>query len=93
MTQINQIITDKEKFLHEEVTSKIIECFYKVYNQLGYGFLERVYQNAFFIELKKCFTNVEVCKPIKVKYDGIIVGDYFVDIIVDSIVIIEIKAI
>ena len=78
--------------LHEEITDKILEAFYKVYNTLGYGFLERVYQKALLIELQK---NGLECKeefPIDVFYDGQIVGNYRVDIIVEDLVIIENKA-
>ena len=54
MTQINKNITDNQtEYLHEDITSKIIAGFYKVYNTLGYGFLEKVYENSLYIELKK----------------------------------------
>jgi GxxExxY protein len=78
--------------LHEEKTDKIIGAFYKVYNNLGYGFLERVYQNALLIELRKLGLLCETEKPIKVYYDGELVGDYRADIVVDNCIIIENKA-
>ena len=78
--------------LHEEKSKKIIQAFYKVYNTLGYGFLEKVYQNALLIELRKfgfeCLSEV----PISVFYQGFQVGDYRADIIVDNCIIIENKA-
>jgi len=78
--------------LHEEITDKIIEAFYKVYNTLGYGFLEKVYQKSIIIELKKmgleCFEEY----PINVYYQDFKVGDYRADIIFEKKVIIENKA-
>ena len=78
--------------LHEELTEKIIKAFYKVYNTLGYGFLEKVYENALVIELKKMGFHLSQQYNIKVYYDGEIVGDYFADIIVEENVIIELKS-
>jgi GxxExxY protein len=78
---------------HEEITEKIIQAFYKVYNTLGYGFLEKVYLNAMFIELKKMGLKVEKEKRILVYYFGNIVGDYNADLIVEDIVAVELKAI
>ena len=78
--------------IHEDITKKIIEAFYKVYNKLGYGFLERVYQRALLLELKKEGFDCKEEFPIKVYYDNKIVGDYRADIIVNNCVIIENKA-
>lgn len=78
--------------LYEEKTNKIIQAFYKVYNTLGYGFLERVYQNALLIELEKTGLQWESEKPVKVYYEGVLVGDYRVDILVDDCILIENKA-
>jgi len=83
---------DSEKYLHSEVTQKIIKAFFHVYNELGYGFLEKVYENALFIELSKFGFLVQKQRRIKVYYDNIVVGDYFADLIVDEKVIIELKA-
>lgn len=80
-----------DQYLHKELTSKIIKCFYDVYNTLGYGFLEKVYENALKIELEKNKLFVEKQKPIKVYYDDQIVGEYFADLIVNEQVIIELK--
>ena len=77
----------------EELTYKIIGCAHKVYNQLGFGFLESVYKNAMVIELSKEGLNVEAEKPLKVYYDEQIVGDYFVDLYVEDVVVIELKAV
>jgi len=81
-----------ENFKHQDITEAIIRAFYKVYNTLGYGFLEKVYENALFHELVKMGFLVEKQKRIKVYYDDIEVGDYFADLVVDDLVIIEIKA-
>ncbi|MCK5775796.1 MAG: GxxExxY protein [Bacteroidales bacterium] len=78
--------------LHEEITDKIIKSFYKVYNTLGYGFLERVYQKALLIELQKIGLECKEEFPIDVFYDGQIIGNYRADIIVEDVVIIENKA-
>ncbi len=80
------------RMLHSEITEKIIKAFFKVYNTLGYGFLEKVYENALIIELKKMGFHISQQYNIKVYYDGKIVGDYFTDIIVDNDVIVELKA-
>jgi GxxExxY protein len=78
--------------LHEEITGAIIKAFYTVYNTLGYGFLEKVYENALVHELTKL--GLKVCQqvPIKVYYDGQLVGEYFADLVVEGCVIVEIKA-
>ncbi len=81
-----------EKILHEELTGKIIKAFYTVYNTLGHGFLEKVYENALLIELHKNGLQAEQQKKIEVFYENQKVGDYFADIIVEDIIILELKA-
>ena len=78
--------------LHSEITDKIIKAFYKVYNTLGYGFLEKVYENAMVIELKKSGFKVKQQQNIKVYYEEEVVGDYYADLIVNDAVIVELKA-
>jgi GxxExxY protein len=78
---------------HQDVTEKIISAFYAVYNTLGWGFLERVYQAAMEIELKKRGLRVIPQAPLKVFYDGQCIGDYFADLLVEGCVIVEIKAV
>jgi len=90
MTQMNMMNTDNYK--HSEITEKIIKAFYKVYNTLGYGFLEKVYENALFIELIAMSLLVKKQEQIKVYYDGKEVGEYFADLIVEGCVIVELKA-
>ena len=79
--------------LHEEITSKIIAGFYTVYNELGYGFLEKVYENALCIELGKAGLKVMQQVPIDVCYEGHLVGEYFADLLVQDEVIVELKAV
>nr|NQU91287.1 GxxExxY protein [Bacteroidota bacterium] len=82
----------KENYLHSDLTEKIIQVFYKVYNKLGYGFLEKVYENAMSIELNKAGLNHLKQHPVDVFYDDHQIGSYFADIIVERKVIIELKA-
>ena len=76
-----------------EITKRIIGCAYSVGNGLGAGFLEKVYENALAHELGKSGLRVQQQQPIKVMYDGIVVGDYVADIVVDDSVIVELKAV
>ena len=78
---------------YKELTEKIIGIFYKVYNNLGYGFLENVYENAMMIDFKKENIPAVSQYAIKVFYEDEIVGEYFADILVDDKVIVEIKAV
>jgi len=78
---------------HEALTGKIIQCFYSVYNQLGYGFLESVYQKAMLIEEGKQGLLVETQVPISVYYDDKVIGEFFADQIVERLVIVEFKAV
>ena len=80
-------------YKHQEITEKIIKAFYNVYHVLGYGFLEKVYENAMAIELGKLGVGVEPQQPISVYYDGEVVGEYFADLLVESKVIVELKAV
>jgi GxxExxY protein len=80
------------KLLHQELTDVIIKTFYEVYNELGYGFLERVYQNSLYLELKSKGLKVEAQKKIEVYYKGIEVGQYYADLIVEDLIILELKA-
>ena len=78
---------------YKELTEKIIGIFYRVYNNLGYGFLEKVYENAMMIEFKRDDVSAVFQYPIKVFYEGEVVGEYFTDILVDDKIIVEIKAV
>jgi GxxExxY protein len=80
------------EFLHQDTTDKIIRAFFNVYNELGFGFLEKVYENALFLELTAMGLACEKQKPIEVYYNGNMVGEYFADMIVNGCVILELKA-
>ena len=77
----------------EEITAKIIGCAYSVSNTLGCGFLEKVYENALVHELRKAGFEVGQQKSLKVMYDGILVGEYIADVLVQGIIILEVKAV
>ena len=82
---------DEKAFPHKEITEAIIGAAFEVYNQLGYGFLHRVYQNALQIELIRRNFQIELEKRINVRYKEIVVGDYDADLIVNDTVIVEVK--
>jgi len=77
---------------HTDLTEKIIQAFFTVYNTLGYGFSEKVYENSLALELEKLGLQAEPQKKIAVYYDGQVVGEYFADIVVNGVVIVELKA-
>lgn len=78
---------------YEELTERIIGCAYRVYNKMGFGFLESVYEKCLLIELQKAGLTAESQKSIKVFYDNVIVGDFVADIIVNNAVILELKSV
>jgi GxxExxY protein len=83
--------SEKRKLLHGETTSKIIGAAFEVHDQLGYGFLERVYQRALQVELLRRGATAELQKRIQVHYKGAVVGDYDIDVLVDNCVAVEVK--
>ncbi len=91
-TQIFTEKSDMTKYKHKDLTEKIIMAFYNVYNTLGYGFPEKVYENALMMELGKLGLSAKAQFPIQVFYEGKIVGEYFADILVEDRILIEIKA-
>lgn len=78
---------------YSELTKKIIKCAYTVYNKMGFGFLESIYEKCLLIELNKAGLNVEAQKSIKVYYDENNVGEFVADIIVNDIIILELKSV
>jgi GxxExxY protein len=84
---------DTDEHRLNEVTERIIKCVYIVANTLGSGFLEKVYENALAHELKKSGFLVEQQKRIQVRYDGVVVGDYMADLLVQNAVLVELKAV
>ena len=83
---------DYQDFKYKELTEKIIKIFYKVYNELGYGSLEKVYENAMMIDFRREGVSAVSQSAIKVYYEYEIVGEYFADLLVDDKIIVEIKA-
>ena len=88
--------TDKHRSISEEemnaLSEKIIGRAFQVSNTLGCGFLEKVYENALVHELRENGLQVKQQEPIKVYYDGVVVGEYFADLLVADTVIVELKA-
>src|SRR5436190_19164701 len=80
------------ELIHKDTTNQIIKAFYKVYNELGYGFLEKVYENSLYLELISMGIFCEKQRPIKVYYLEQLVGEYYADIIVNGSIIVELKA-
>ena len=87
------MIKADNNYLHSELTDKIIGCAYDVYNQLGFGFLEKVYENAMMIKLSQKELDTQQQVPINVHFEGHIVGEYCADILVNKRVIVEFKAV
>lgn len=82
--------TNKTKL--DALTQKIIGCAFEVSNTLGCGFLEKVYERALVQELKIAGLNVKAQYPISVYYKGTVVGNFFADILVENIILVELKA-
>ena len=78
---------------YEEITETIIGCAYRVYNNMGFGFLESVYEKCLMIELRKSDLSAESQKPITVYYEGHIVGEFVADILVNDAIILELKSV
>jgi GxxExxY protein len=74
------------------ITEKIIGCAYRVSNTLGIGFLEKVYENAMVVELRRNDLQIKQQKPFLIRYENIVVGEYFADMIVEDKIIVELKA-
>lgn len=86
-----QMNTDEEKL--NLITEKIIGCAYKAHNKLGCGFAERIYENGCALELRKLGMKVETQVPIEVLYDGVVIGNYVADMVVEDLVLVENKAV
>jgi GxxExxY protein len=77
--------------LHGNVSEKVIKSFYHVYNTLGYGFLEKVYENALRVSLCKLGVDVAQQMPVAVQFEGEVVGEYFADLLVSGVIVVEVK--
>ena len=82
-----------KKFPHQELTKSIIGIYYNVYNELGFGFLEKVYHKSLLIELKRNGYKIDSEKKVNVYYKNEIVGEYIPDIIINDSVIVELKCV
>ncbi len=82
---------DVSELVNSKVTEAVIGSFYHVYNSLGVGFLERVYENAMAVSLRKQGVEVRTQFPIKVRFEGFVVGEYKADLLVANCVIVELK--
>lgn len=78
---------------YKEVTETIIGCAYRVYNKMGFGFLESVYEKCLLIELRKAGLDAESQKSVRVYYENEIVGEFVADIIINDIIILELKSV
>ena len=79
--------------LQEEELSYVVRgCVYEVFKELGPGFLEKVYENALLRELRLQCLNAEAQVPIKVQYKGVVIGEYFADLVIEKSIILELKA-
>lgn len=79
--------------IDNELTEKIIGAFYKVFNTLGFGYLEKVYENSLKHEITKMGLKVVAQMPIQVFYDGVLVGDYYADLVIEKKVLVELKSV
>ena len=87
------MMSDQFELKHKEITDKILHAFFKVvFPKLGYGFLEKVYENAMVIALQSQSMDVKQQAKIEVHFQNCVVGEYFTDILVEDLVIVEIKA-
>lgn len=82
-----------DNYLHSELTDKILHCVHEVHRKVGYGFLEKVYENALMILFNKAGLKARQQVPVTVKFDGEVVGDYIADIMIEDAVVLELKAI
>jgi len=87
-----KMIRADNKLLHAEITDKIIACAYYVYNQLGFGFSEKVYENAMMIKIAQKNLKAIQQAPINVYFESILVGEYFADMFIEDKVLVELKA-
>jgi len=90
---VNHNLKEVWTMQHKELTEKIIGCAYRVYNTMGFGFLESVYEKCLMIELSKQGLDAQSQKPIIVRYEGEVVGEFVADIVVEDTIILELKSV
>jgi GxxExxY protein len=97
MTQIDEagasVVAEAARFPHKAATGRILEAFYAVYNGLGPGFLEKVYENALTLELKDLGLETDQQRPITVTYRDRVVGEFFADIVINNAIVLELKTV
>ncbi len=91
MSELLSNLLQEDRLLHKDLSYKVVGLAMKVHRELGSGFLERVYENAMAILLRKESLNFHLQYPLKVYFEGEIVGDYFADMIVEDKIILEFK--
>src|SRR3546814_12583586 len=84
---------DAAGLIHRNLSERVIGAFYETYKELGHGFLESVYENAFAIQLEQCGLLVKRQQPVVVRYRGHVVGEFRADLVVADVLLIEIKAV
>jgi len=84
---------DTDEYKHKALTKRIIQVVFTVHNILGSGFLEKVHENAMVIELGKAGMKVMQQYPLQVTYKGLVIGEYFADLMVEEKIILELKAV
>jgi GxxExxY protein len=82
-----------DNYLHSELTDKILHCVHEVHRKLGHGFFEKVYENALMIVLKKAGLRAVQQVPVKVYFEGEVIGEYIADVLVEDTVVLELKAV
>ncbi|UCF64484.1 MAG: GxxExxY protein [bacterium] len=92
MTRIHTEKNGSNNLVHKNITDKILKIFYTVYNELGFGFLEKVYENALIVELRRAGLKYEQQKRIQVYYKENLVGEYFADLVIEDKIIVELKS-
>lgn len=88
-----KLMEQEGTFIHKELTYKVIGCAMVVHRELGYGFLEKVYENAMMVQLRKEGIEAKQQQGVSVQFSGEIVGEYFADILIENKIIIELKAV
>ena len=90
---VNHSLKEAQRIEFKDLTEKIIGSAYRVYNKMGFGFLESVYEKCLLIELRKAGLRAEYQKPIVVRYDGEVVGEFTADVVVEDTIILELKSV
>ena len=89
---VSNCICMNSNFQYSSLSSEIIRSFYKVYNELGYGFLEKVYERALLLDMREQGLHVVNQKRLNVRFRGRVIGEYYADLVVEDKVIVELKA-